>query len=182
MATGSKVALQSSRYLNCWTGCWKRSFRTTTLRTLGWLYMSCIHAEDLALCHSPEGAAAEAWGPSPLLQAILSPCDQSESRVHIFGRKSNMFWRMFGSAGGFPLSQFLLVISMIRTQSTAGGEDTVEFVDIKIASLLFACCRNPEKGGTDGLLMDFAIYIAQDTTAWLFPGSSYSHLSKSSKK
>lgn len=127
--------------------------------------MSCIHAEDLALCHSPEGAAAEAWGPSPLLQAILSPCDQSESRVHIFGRKSNMFWRMFGSAGGFPLSQFLLVISMIRTQSTAGGEDTVEFVDIKIASLLFACCRNPEKGGTDGLLMDFAIYIAQDTTA-----------------
>lgn len=44
------------------------------------------------------------------------------------------------------------------TQSTAGGEDIVEFVDFKIASLLFACCRNPDNGGMDGLLMDFAIY------------------------
>lgn len=90
------------------------------------------------------------------------PCSLSKTRVKavsvFLAGSQTCFQRMFDSAGSCPLSQFLFVISMIRTQSTAGGEDTVEFVDFKIASLLFACCRNPDNGRMDGLLMVFAIY------------------------
>lgn len=106
---------------------------------------------------SPVGVTAEVYKAIATSHVVFLKTRVKAVSVFLAGSQT-CFQRMFGSAGGCPLSQFLFVISMIRTQSTAGGEDIVEFVDFKIASLLFACCHNPDNGGVDGLLMDFAIH------------------------
>lgn len=84
------------------------------------------------------GVLREYGVPGPLIRAIRSLYNQSESCVRILGTKSSTFPVGVGLRQGCPLSPVLFVVFMDRISRRSRGEESVRFGDLRIASLLFA--------------------------------------------
>ncbi|XP_061541984.1 ankyrin repeat domain-containing protein 13D isoform X7 [Phycodurus eques] len=74
----------------------------------------------------------------PLIRAIRSLYDRSQSLVRISGSKSDSFPVRVGLCQGCPLSPILFITFMDRISRRSRGEKGVRFGGLGIASLLFA--------------------------------------------
>uniref|UniRef100_A0AAV2JL93 ribonuclease H n=1 Tax=Knipowitschia caucasica TaxID=637954 RepID=A0AAV2JL93_KNICA len=74
----------------------------------------------------------------PLLRAIRSLYDRSQSCVRIAGSKSDLFPVNVGLRQGCPLSPVLFTVFMDRISRRSQGSEGVRFGDHRISSLLFA--------------------------------------------
>ncbi|XP_068187802.1 insulin receptor substrate 1-B [Antennarius striatus] len=73
----------------------------------------------------------------PLLRAVWSLYDQSQSLVHIAGSKSDLFQVHVGLQQGCPPSPVLFITFMDRISRHSQGPEGVRFGDHRISSLLF---------------------------------------------
>lgn len=111
------------------------------------LHVFCVLGEGFGLCPLLQKCGVL----GPLLQAMYS----YKLCPYFWQEVKHVFNGCLALPGVVPCHNFSLWSPWLGIQCTAGGESAVESVDFKIASLLFACCRNPENGEMDGRLMDF---------------------------
>ena len=105
------------------------------------VYICFVNVEN-AFNHVPRGVL---WGllrdygvSGPLMRAIRSLRDQSQSLVRIAGSKLNSFPVRVGLCQGCPLSPILFIGFMDRISRRNQGVEGVRFGDFRIGSLLFA--------------------------------------------
>ncbi|XP_061537112.1 uncharacterized protein LOC133404806 [Phycodurus eques] len=92
----------------------------------------------VSLGESCGGFLREYGVPNPLIRAVRSPYDRSQSLVRIAGSKSDSFPVRVGLRRGCSLSPIVFVTFMDRMSRRSRGVEGVRFGGLSIASLLFA--------------------------------------------